>query len=263
VPPTTRPRRTALERAFMHEDALVFAPLALVVLLCAVWIVAMGLDMYGRMNGPSAWMMTMRWRWIDVALLFAMWIAMMTAMMLPAAAPVLLIFAGVVRASGESAATARRVWTLAAGYLAVWAGFSAAATIAQRLLTRATVLTPMMEIDSRMVAAALLVAAGVYQLTPLKRSCLRACRSAAVVVSAGWRPGAGGAFRLGVQHGVVCLGCCWVLMLLLFAGGVMNLYVIGGITAMVAIEKLSPAGVYASPAAGVVLIAAGAWLMKG
>ena len=124
----------------------------------------------------------------------------------------------------------------------VWALFSVAATIVQRLLARLLLLSPMMELTSPGAAAALLILAGAYQLTPLKRVCLRSCRSPVSFLLGHWRPGRLGAFRMGIDHGLLCVGCCWALMLLLFAAGVMNLYVIAALTTLVAVEKISRAG---------------------
>jgi len=118
----------------------------------------------------------------------------------------------------------------------------------------------MMEPADPRAAAAVLIVAGIYQLTPLKHACLAACRSPIAFLSARWREDVGGAFRMGVSHGNYCLGCCWALMLVLFAGGVMNLAVILALTVWVAIEKLAPLGQWSARASGVLLIAAGAWM---
>jgi predicted metal-binding membrane protein len=249
-----------LERALGDERRLVVAALLLIVLPCWVWIVAMGVDMYGSMDGWSAWSMTLTWGWRATALLFAMWAAMMIGMMLPVAAPVLLLYARVVRSSPDRSQTSVRVAMLATGYLAVWLAFSLAATLVQRALTMMAVLTPMMELRSRSLAGAVLLLAGAYQLTPVKTSCLHACRSAAAVVSGYWRRGASGAFHMGLRHGGYCLGCCWALMLLLFAGGVMNVVIVAAITSMVLIERIAPRGGGFARLAGVGLIAAGAWM---
>ncbi len=223
----------------------------------------MGADMYGRMDGAAAWMMALRWTWAHTVLLLAMWAVMMIGMMAPAAAPVLLLYAGVVRSSAHASHVRRRVWTLAAGYLTVWLAFSVVATMLQRLLTQTAILTPMMELQNGTVSGVLLLLVGLYQLSPFKGECLRLCRSPAHIVSGFWRPGTAGAFRMGLRHGAHCLGCCWALMLLLFVGGVMNLYAIAAITAAVLVEKLTPFGVQASRAIGVLMLAAGVWIVAG
>lgn len=224
------------------------------------WIVLMAVDMYGSMQGPSAWMMSLVWDWPGVAMLWAMWAVMMAAMMLPAAAPVLLLYAGSLRNRGVEG-IGRHVWLLAGGYVFVWALFSVGATGLQRVLAEWLVLTPMMEPSSRAAGAVVLLVAGVYQLTPLKRHCLRTCRSPLSFLTQHWRGGTAGAFGLGFDHGLHCLGCCWALMLLLFAGGVMNLTVILALTVWVLFEKLVPYGEQGARVAGVALIAAAGWMI--
>lgn len=221
----------------------------------------MGIDMYGSMSGASAWMMTPVWDAPHVLLLFLMWTVMMVAMMLPSIAPLLLIYGGVARRTLAPGYSPSFVYLVALGYLLVWTLFSAAATVVQRVLTQTFVLNPMMEMASRRTSAMLLVIAGVYQLLPMKRTCLRNCRAPLSFLTEHARPGASGAFRLGLWHGLYCVGCCWALMLLLLVGGVMNLWVIGALAGFVAIEKLAPFGEDTRWLAGAVLIASGAYLM--
>lgn len=228
--------------------------LGLLALLGWAWIVPMAADMYGPMTGSSEWMMTTRWDARHLLLLWAMWAVMMAAMMLPSAMPVLLLYS-TVAGRRQMPHGALNVYAMAGGYLLVWALFSVGATLLQRLLSRVLLLTPMMEMATPAASASVLLAAGVYQLTPFKWACLSACRSPLSFVMRSWRPGMAGAARMGVEHGAYCLGCCWALMLLLFVGGVMNLYVIGGLTAVVLIEKLAPYGRHVSRVLGVVLIA--------
>jgi predicted metal-binding membrane protein len=149
-----------------------------------------------------------------------------------------------------------------AGYLAMWGAFSLAAVVAQWALERSELLSPTMTSTSRLLGAGLLLAAGVWQLTPLKTVCLRHCRSPIGFLSTHWRPGVGGAFTMGVRHGVFCLGCCWFLMALLFYAGVMNLIWIIGLALFVLAEKLMPAGVAFDRATGLVLAAWGVWLVS-
>lgn len=220
----------------------------------------MAQDMYGAMTGPSAWMMTPVWDWPHVLLLWLMWAVMMAAMMLPSAMPILALYDGALR-KRAAGPVAPRVYAMAAGYLLAWAAFSAGATALQRLLARSLVLNPMMEMSGRAAVGITMLLAGTYQLTPWKAICLRQCRSPLAFIMQRWRNGAAGAALMGLEHGTYCLGCCWALMLLLFAGGVMNLTIIVGLTAIVLIEKVSPAGVAVSRALGVALIASGAWLV--
>jgi predicted metal-binding membrane protein len=252
--------RTTLERAVIRDRALVLGSLLLVAGACWAWIVPMARDMYGSMSGLSAWTMTPSWNAPHLALLFAMWTAMMIGMMLPSAAPTLLIY-GMVARRGEDASDAPlRVHIFAGGYLVAWAAFSAVAALAQRAFTAADLLSPMMEARTPLVSGAMLMAAGLYQLTPFKRACLQACQSPAAFLVKYWRAGRAGAFRIGLRHGWYCLGCCWALMLLLFVGGVMNLAVIIGLTVFLLIEKLMPPTLRGGRFSGVVLVVAGLYM---
>jgi predicted metal-binding membrane protein len=190
-----------------------------------------------------------------------MWAVMMAAMMLPSAVPLLLLYDGVLRRRGAPGRAALQVYALGAGYLLVWTLFSIGATVLQRVLSGMLILNPMMEMPNRTAVGATLLLAGAYQLTPWKAACLSQCRSPLSFVMQRWREGVSGAVRMGVEHGAYCLGCCWALMLLLFAGGVMNLAVIIGLTAIVLIEKVTPLGVGVSRALGALMLAAGAWLV--
>jgi len=220
----------------------------------------MARDMYGTMSGPSAWMMTRTWDVPHVTLLAAMWTVMMVGMMLPSVAPLLLIYASILRQSPEGPRAALHVYPMAAGYLVVWIGFSLLATAAQRALGD-TVLTPMMTVRSSAVATALLAVAAVYQLTPIKETCLDSCRSPVSFIMRHMRLDAAGAFLMGLQHGVYCLGCCWALMLLLFAGGIMNLWTIGALMVVVLIEKLEPFGLQTRKFNALALGAAALWIL--
>ena len=243
---------TLLETALQHDRAVMLIVLVAIPLAAWTWIVVMARDMYGSMRGASAWMMTSVWGWPDILLLWVMWTVMMTAMMLPTATPLILLYAGAARRRADAGSPARRVYALAAGYLFVWSLFSVMATALQRTLASALVLTPMMEPATPLAGAVVLAIAGLYQLTPLKRACLRACRSPLGFMVQRWRGGGAGAFRLGMAHGTHCLGCCWALMLILFAGGVMNLVVIITLTAWVLVEKFAPFGEQTPTASGMV-----------
>ena len=206
-------------------------------------------------------MMTAVWDIRHLALLWAMWAVMMLGMMLPSASPMLLLFGGVARrsATGSSAASGQ-IYAFGAGYAAIWALFSLGATALQRLLAMYLFISPMMEATQPVVGAGLLLIAGIYQLTPIKHACLRTCQSPFGFLMSRWRTGASGAFRMGLEHGALCVGCCWALMLLLFAGGVMNIAVILALTALVAFEKLTPLGTLGARISGVLLIAAALWM---
>jgi predicted metal-binding membrane protein len=255
------PEQSAVEAALARPRASLIVVLVVIPLLCWAWVIAMARDMYGPMTGASAWMMTVTWDAPRLLLLWAMWAAMMAGMMLPSAAPLLLLYARVMRARSAVRFPALRIYAMAGGYLAVWAAFSLGATMLQRGLASESWLTMMMEPADTRFAAALLLLAGVYQLTPWKNACLDACRSPIAFVSTRWQEGVRGAFAMGARHGLYCLGCCWALMLLLFAGGVMNLAVILALTAWVAIEKLAPFGRHSARAGAALLLALGAWML--
>jgi predicted metal-binding membrane protein len=259
--PDNRPA-TILESALRYDRAPVVVLLIVVPLVSWLWIVAMARDMYGPMTGASAWMMTAVWDPWHLVLLWAMWAVMMVAMMLPSSSPMLLLYGTVARRSAAGARGAHQLYAFAAGYLAVWAAFSVGATALQRLLAALLVVSPMMEVTSRNAGAMLLMIAGVYQMTPLKHACLRTCQSPLGFLMSRWRPGAGGAFRMGIEHGALCVGCCWALMLLLFAGGIMNLAVIAALTVLVAFEKLTRFGAHGARISGVLLIAAAVWMVE-
>ena len=190
------------------------------------------------------------------ALAFAMWAVMMTGMMLPSAAPAILLYAALVRKNAERGTVLPATWVFTSGYVAAWGAFSAAAALAQSALEHAMLMTPSMSLASKGLSAAVLVAAGVYQWLPVKDICLRKCRNPLELFTVRWRPGARGAFRMGLEHGLYCVGCCWMLMLILFAAGVMNLLWVAIIAGFIFVEKLLPGARYSSALAGVALVGA-------
>lgn len=176
----------------------------------------------------------------DFVLTLLMWAIMMVGMMLPSATPTTMVYTAVARKAGREGTVVAPTVVFVAGYLALWTLFSGFATAAQWALDRAALLSPMMVTTSPLLGAGLLVAAGVYQVTPIKLACLEHCQSPVHFISNHWRPGAMGAFRMGLHHGAYCVGCCWVLMGLLFLGGVMNLLWIAAIAIFVFAEKVMP-----------------------
>jgi predicted metal-binding membrane protein len=194
-------------------------------------------------------------------MLFAMWAVMMAGMMLPSAAPIVLLYAGVVRKSAGMGRPAAHVYAFVAGYLVVWSLFSLGATVLQRIFTGWLLLSPTMASQSPIFAGTMLMLAGAYQLTPWKRACLAWCRSPVEFLTRFWKPGVKGGFRLGLAHGIYCLGCCWALMLLLFVGGVMNLRWIAALTVFVLLEKVTPLGARGARWLGLVPVFAGAWIL--
>ena len=213
-------------------------------------------------SGMAAMAMPAAWSPGYAVLVFFMWWIMMIAMMVPSAAPTVLLYAALTRKSAQATGAPRLPFVFLSGYLVVWAGFSLLATAAQWLLELNGYVSPMMMVlVSNTLAGIVLLAAGLYQFTPLKDACLNHCRSPLAFLIGSHRPGAGGAFRMGLEHGAFCLGCCWFLMALLFVGGIMNLYWIAGLAVYVAVEKLTPSGRTVGRIAGAAMAAAGLWML--
>jgi len=198
------------------------------------------------------------WTSAHFAMTFAMWVIMMVGMMLPSATPATLLYTAVARKAAREGTPVAPVGAFIAGYLLTWTLFSLGATLAQWGLERAALLSPMLVSSSPALGGALLVAAGLYQLTSWKDACLAHCRNPAHFMAAHWKAGVPGALRMGLAHGAFCIGCCWVLMGLLFFGGVMNLLWIAAITLFVLVEKVVPFGARGGRLAGVGMIVAGA-----
>jgi predicted metal-binding membrane protein len=194
------------------------------------------------------------WSGANVAAIAAMWGVMMVAMMLPSALPMVLTFSEVCARQRERP----RAASFVAAYLAVWLGFSIAATALQWALQAADLVDPMIVSRSAVLNAGLLVIAGVYQFSPLKAMCLAGCRTPFGFLIGEWRPGPRGGFVMGLRHGLLCLGCCWALMALLFVGGVMNLAWVAALSLAVAAEKMAPRGAMIARGLGALLIVAGA-----
>jgi len=201
------------------------------------------------------------WSVANVFAIYAMWGVMMAAMMLPSALPMILTFVRLGRRGGEPA----RAVGFVAAYLLVWLAFSAAATAAQWAFQALDWVDPMIVSTSSWLTGGLLLIAGIYQFSPLKRLCLSGCRTPIGFLVGEWRPGVHGAFVMGTRHGLYCLGCCWALMALLFVGGVMNLAWIAALSIVVAVEKLLPGGERLSQAMGaaLVVVALARWAIAG
>lgn len=208
-------------------------------------------DVMAAMATPANWTFGYAW------LMFIMWWVMMTAMMLPSATPMILLHARIYRSDKTRAGEARLPATAAftVGYLLAWGLFSALAALLQWSFERTGLLSPMiMNSTSTLFAGAILLFAGVYQLTPIKRACLRHCRGPIQFLAHHWRPGVSGALHMGIHHGAYCLGCCWGLMAILFFGGIMNLYWIIGLALIVLLEKMLPLGPRLSTVTGALFI---------
>jgi len=257
----TDPQPTQTGRTLPRRDRIaIISGLLGVTALAWTYLIVMasGMDMPAAEAAGRAALKLHAWKALDFGLMFLMWAVMMVGMMLPTAIPMTLIHAAVGRKAARQAAPVAPTAAFVSGYVVMWTLFSVGATVAQFALEQAALLSPRLVSTSPALGASLLVAAGLYQFTALKSACLDHCRAPVHFISKHWRPGSGGAFRMGIEHGAYCLGCCWVLMGLLFFGGVMNLLWIAAITGFVLLEKLLPAGRLASRVAGLALIALGA-----
>lgn len=195
-------------------------------------------------------------------LVFLMWWVMMVAMMLPSVAPTVLLYTALLRHAGKAAWVPTIAIAFLGGYLVTWAGFSVIASATQWALEAAGIVSAtMMALIDTVPGGLVMIAAGVFQFTPLKAACLEHCRSPAKFLTERRQSGIIGALWMGVEHGTYCLGCCWFLMALLFVGGIMNLLWIVGLAAFVALEKLTPWGNTLSKVAGAALAAWGAWVI--
>jgi predicted metal-binding membrane protein len=203
------------------------------------------------------------WSAIEFAFVFAMWVVMMVGMMAPSAAPMILMYARVGRQGKAAGKPFAATGWFAAGYFLAWIGFSLAATLVQWAFERAALLDSRMASASNVLGGIVLIAAGVYQWTPLKDVCLAQCQTPFqfLMRHGGFRADVPGCLLLGLRHGAYCVGCCWVLMALLFVGGVMNVLWIVLLALLILLEKLTPFGRWVARAAGVACVAAGAWML--
>ena len=265
---------TALETVLRRDRAIIIAALGLLTILAwadLVWLaddMSMGgMDMTGFRMIPAGQGLMMPisepWKGIEFGYVFVMWAFMMIGMMTPSVAPMILIYARVGRqAASEGKPFAATAW-FAGGYLLAWTGFSLAATSAQWALERAALLTPMMASASNILGGLVLIAAGLYQWTPLKEACLSHCQAPLIFIMrhGGFRGDLAGALTLGLRHGLYCIGCCWALMALLFVGGVMNLFWIAALAILVLLEKVIPFGRIIARLAGLAFMAGGGWML--
>lgn len=262
---------TGLEAVLRRDRWIAIAALTLAVGLSWLWLVQMAVSMTSMDTTPMDMasgmasmqkMMPGMWSAGYAGMMLVMWMVMMIGMMLPSAAPMILLHARFTRKKLAHTSPWVASGAFLLGYLAIWAGFGLAATGLQWWLEGLELVSAMkMAATSSMVSGLVLIAAAVWQLTSWKEACLENCRSPIEFLSARWRSGTGGAFRIGLDHGLYCLGCCWALMLLLFVGGVMNLVCIAALTAWVLVEKLAPSGHLTSRLMAGVLAAAGIAVM--
>jgi predicted metal-binding membrane protein len=267
----------ALQKALDRDRAVLVSAIVAITVLSwlYLWWIAAGMSASMSMDGMSMEGMDMAgmgdvarpglepWSIADFGFTFAMWSVMMVGMMAPAVAPMILLYDRVARqAAGRGQPFASTSW-FAAGYFAIWTAFALLATSAQWLLEQAALLTPMMASSSALFGGLVLVAAGLYQWTPLKRTCLAHCQTPLGFIQrhGGFRAAPGASLGLGAHHGFYCVGCCWALMLLLFVGGIMNFLWIAGISLFVLLEKVVARGPWLSRVAGVAAVVAGAGLL--
>ena len=246
-----------------RERVVIVLALGGVTALAWVWLVMQAqymTDMAGDMT-DMVMPLTDAWTVSYVALTFAMWWVMMLGMMLPSAAPMILTFETLNRNKRARGQTFVPTTIFLLGYLIAWGGFSAVATLAQWALDQFVLLTPMLAIGSALFGGALLIVAGIYQFTPLKQACLRGCRSPFAFLLNHWHDGWIGALRMGLAHGAYCIGCCAVLMALLFLAGAMNLLWVAALATFVFAEKLLPGGVWIGRAGGVAMLGFGVVLL--
>lgn len=206
---------------------------------------------------------TLAWSTADFVFTFLMWAVMMIAMMIPSAAPMVLLFAQAFRQRHVHQNPFQATSAFLGSYLLVWTAFSLVATMVQLGLHSAVLLSPTMVSTSPFLGGFLLVAAGIYQFTPLKNACLSRCRTPLGFLLNEWREGVRGAFVMGARHGSYCVGCCWLLMALLFVAGVMNLLWVAAVALYILMEKTFPAGQWLSRGLGVLIIGWGTLLLIG
>ncbi len=246
-----------LESVLRRDRLVVLAGLGGVTVLAWLYLISLAAGMGEAMANarPTGWTGG------DFALMFLMWSVMMIGMMLPGATPMILLFAMVNRQKREAGHPFVPTGAFALGYAGAWVSFSLLATIGQWTLHGAALLSPMLVSTSAILAGALFIAAGIYQLTPLKHACLKNCRSPLHFIMTRWRSGSAGALRMGLEHGAYCVGCCWFLMGLLFVLGVMNLLWVAALTILVLVEKAAPRGEMTARVSGAAMLAGGLTLL--
>jgi predicted metal-binding membrane protein len=253
-----------LEEVLKRDRAIVALSLAGIATLSWTYLLYLDWGMRHMDLGMAMVMPAMRhWTAWDLVLVFLMWAVMMVAMMVPAASPVILLFAEINRRREEEQGPLVATGQFLMGYLTAWIGFSLLATLAQWALLTAALLSPMMECTNKALGAGLLLVAGLFQFSRLKYACLAHCRSPMGFLTTEWQSGPWGGFRMGLKHGGYCLGCCWALMGLLFALGVMNLLWVAGVSAFVLLEKITPANQLVSRLSGLFFIGWAAWIVLG
>ena len=246
--------------AAKRDRLIIICGIGLISILAWMWLANMALDM------PSGDMMGMApmspWASSELYSMLVMWIIMMIGMMLPSATPLILVYSLAVQKKNSATDAKILSGIFIAGYLVVWALFSVAATLLQAGLQDFNLISSMLESNSDVLASALFILAGRYQVSPLKRACLNGCRSPLNFILNGWKDGRKGGLLMGLEHGLLCVGCCWMMMLLLFAIGVMNLFWVASLAIMVLIEKAFPRGEWAARLGGISMLCTGVYFLS-
>ena len=254
-----------LAAVLKRDRAIVAFGLAGVATLSWTYLIYMDWGMRHMDGGTDMIIMPAMQHWTawDLVLVFLMWAVMMVAMMVPAASPVILLFAEINRRRNEHQATFASTGQFLLGYLTAWTGFSVLATLTQWALLTAALVSPMMESTSKALGGGLLLGAGLFQFSRLKYACLAHCRSPMGFFGDRMAGRFMGALRMGLKHGGYCLGCCWALMSLLFAFGVMNLLWVACISGFVLLEKITSGNQLISRLGGLLFIGWAAWVVFG
>jgi len=243
----------SLNSVLGRHERMTIGALALITLVAAIYtVMGIGMDMSAwEMTGmPSDMPMPVHaWSAIDAFMMFLMWWIMMIAMMLPSAAPMILLYLRVGQRRDQRVNSPSPGY-FCFGYLAMWGAFSLGATLLHAVGEQVHVINGMMAITGHGIAGSIFILAGLWQFFPLKSRCLEACRQPVQFLSKIWASGRMGALRMGLCHGLFCVGCCWAMMLLLFVGGVMNLYWIAGLAVLALIEKIASRWRYTPHAIG-------------
>jgi predicted metal-binding membrane protein len=262
-----------LEAILRRDRAIVIAALATLTVLAWAYIVWMAGTMNSDMSDPAMSDMNMGgmlapafrpWLVTHIVFVASMWVVMMIGMMTPSAGPMILLYARVSRQAVMQGKALAATGFFAGGYLLAWVVFSLFATTGQWMLERAVLLTPMMAAAGGAFGGVVLIAAGIFQWTPWKDACLKHCQAPLAFIQhhGGFQRDPATSLVLGLRHGLYCVGCCWALMALLFAGGIMNILWIAMLTIFVFLEKLVPAGRLLTRSAGLGLIVWGSWLLS-
>jgi predicted metal-binding membrane protein len=246
------------------ERLIVLASLAAITLLAWLYLLGMARDMtaaadMGNMPGMAMDDMAMSPAVGSFPMVATMWAVMMAGMMIPSATPMILLYTTVQRKQGKHPVLMSGLFL--AGYLFVWGGFAMAAASLQILAVRAALLSPSLSLVSTRVTGVSFLLAAAYEFSPLKNYCLKRCSGPLAFITRHWRPGAKGAISMGTLHGGFCVGCCWMLMLLLFAAGVMNLFWVAALSVLVLLQKVMPAGRWTTNLTGVAMLMTGLVLL--